>query len=82
MNIYEKLNQQNSLDNLVCIADITSEKKIKELEEDGYYPGFTAQRWREIISISGSSNLFRLGPVYLYKHHDDQRPIYQIERYF
>ena len=47
MNIYEKLNQQNSLDNLVCIADITSEKKIKELEEDGYYPGFTAQRWRE-----------------------------------
>ena len=47
MNIWEQLNNQYSLDNLVCIASITSEQQLKKLETDGYYAAFTAQSWRK-----------------------------------
>ena len=43
---YMDLNHQNSLEDMVCLKDVKTEKKLKELQKDGYFVGFTVDQWK------------------------------------
>jgi len=56
--ILAKLNDQNSLDNLIRLADIETEHQAAELSAQGYYIGFTKERWEEECPELNVGNMY------------------------
>ena len=48
-NIFSRLNKQQSLSSMRCLADIVSDKKRKESESKGYFFGYTAKSWSKLF---------------------------------
>ena len=44
--IIRKLNQQNTLDNMLPLTAFSDETKAEELGKQGYIPGFTVESWK------------------------------------
>lgn len=43
--VFDRLNRQNTLDEIVRVSDVTSAEKKAQLEEESYLVGFTAEEW-------------------------------------
>ena len=56
--IYELLHRQYDLKEMICLADITSEEKRRELNNKGYNFGYTAREWEAKFPEISAKYLF------------------------
>lgn len=74
--IMEKINRQNSMDNMYCVGDIENEEQLENLKKEGYLVDYTKESWeKEYPSIPVQyiycvkCELFPSGLVYLDMEH-------------
>lgn len=60
MNIFSELNKQASLDDIICLQDITSEQQLKKLQSEGYQTTYTRQTWEQAYPGIPAKNIYCL----------------------
>lgn len=60
MNIFSELNKQASLDDIICLQDITSEQQLKQLQSEGYQTMYTCQTWEQAYPNIPAKNIYCL----------------------